>query len=68
MKLFFKKNSGSALSDSDLQKISQTVLALNSQKLSHVVGVVSSPEQLAPNHKIVLAQVITLATRMIKIL
>ena len=56
--IVFKSKTNAVLSDTDLAKINQTILALNSQKLNRVVGIVSSPEQLAPNHKVLLAQVI----------
>jgi RND superfamily putative drug exporter len=56
--IVFKNSANGVLSDTDLAKINQAILALNAQKLNRVVGIVSGPEQLSPNHKIMLAQVI----------
>jgi len=56
--IVFKNNSGTALSSRDIKKIDETIVALNSQKLSHIVAIVTTPNQLAPNHQVLLAQVI----------
>ena len=56
--IVFKNQSGKVLSTTELVKINQTVYALNLQKLSHVVGIMTSSQQLAPDHKLQLAQVI----------
>lgn len=56
--IVFKAKSGSTLSNNNLLTINKTVLALNSQKISRVVAVVSSADQISPNKKVVLAQVI----------
>lgn len=53
----FKSKSGEALSALDSQTIGSVVHSLSAQHLPHVLSITTSSKQLAPNHKIQLAQV-----------
>ncbi len=54
----FKSKSGQTLNTTDLMKIQQIVSQLNSKHLKHVAVVNTSPQQLAPNRKVMLATVV----------
>lgn len=56
--IVFKNESGKALTPTDLKTINATVQKLNAKHLSHVVGASVNPQELAPNHKVQLAQVV----------
>ncbi|HUD10729.1 MAG TPA: MMPL family transporter [Candidatus Saccharimonadales bacterium] len=55
--IVFESKSNQALTSTDLQTITSTVNSLSEQHLSHILSVTTSPKQLAPNHKVQLAQV-----------
>lgn len=54
----FKNKSGKALTPADLKTIEKTVERVNAKRLSHVVAVAVNPQELAPNHKVQLGQVV----------
>lgn len=53
----FTSKSGQVLSSADLQTINSVVQTLSAQHLPHVLSITTSSQQLAPNHKVQLAQV-----------
>lgn len=56
--IVFKNTSGTVLSATDMQVIGRTVQTLNGKHLSHIAAVITSPQQVAPNHKVQLATVV----------
>jgi len=55
--ILFNTKSGTALTTAEQQTVKNIVHNLNAQHLGHVLSVVTSAEQLAPNHKTQLATV-----------
>jgi RND superfamily putative drug exporter len=56
--IVFKNKSGQPLSSQDQQTISTIVGQLDTAHIAHVKAVVTSPQQLSPNHTVQLSQVI----------
>src|SRR5580704_17100813 len=56
--IVFKNSYGGRLTKMDKQTVAKTVANLNAMHLPHVAGVITSPEQIAPNGKIQLATII----------